>query len=352
MATIMNPHTGLPVEFSEVDPYGFQALLMQAGLMGSGGTGENVGGERQRGISNQQRSANLGAAGAFDPAALAGFQTGTGRQDYNATDYLLDPSGNLVAQQTYEDRNNEREAAAGLAAFFAMMGGANLMGVGQGGAAAGSAAASAAPAVVDPIAAYLTTGAVEGSTLGTALSGAGGASGAVGAGTFASGLQGLGGVGTFIDSASRAAAGLPQVGGGSFLGNAASAVGSGARDLVSGGAAGGGSTIGRIVAPALGAIAGGIDAARGSEDTTTQQSRLDPNMQRLLYGDNGQGGLLNQANAFFQANRGINPTAQQGLNMSKAFFTDPSYAQGYGQLRSQGLGLLGQPVAGNPFARG
>jgi hypothetical protein len=190
----------------------------------------------------------------------------------------------------------------------------------------------AASAVVDPITAYLTTGATEGSTMGTAISGAGGSSGAVGSGTFAGGLNSLGPIGQGIDNVSRAVTGNPL----------ASIPG---QDFLTGG-------LGRIVAPALGAIAGGIDAARGSEDTQTQQSRLDPNMQRLLYGDNGQGGLLNQANAFFQQNQGINPTAQQGLNMQKAFYTDPSYAQGFGQLRSQGLGLLGQPVAGNPFARG
>lgn len=74
------------------------------------------------------------------------------------------------------------ESAAGTAGYGASS-------AGLGGAAAGGAAA-----VADPISAYLTTGATEGSTIGNALTGAGGASGAVGSGTVASGLQGLGGL--------------------------------------------------------------------------------------------------------------------------------------------------------------
>ena len=55
----------------------------------------------------------------------------------------------------------------------------------------------AAAAAADPISAYLTTGAVEGSTVGGALAG-GGASGAVGSGTLSSLLQGLGGAASTI----------------------------------------------------------------------------------------------------------------------------------------------------------
>lgn len=70
----------------------------------------------------------------------------------------------------------------------ALMGG----GLGFGGAAlpgllSGGAAASAA---ANPMAAYLTSGAAEGSTLGNALTGAGGAAGAVGQGTTAGLLGG------------------------------------------------------------------------------------------------------------------------------------------------------------------
>lgn len=62
--------------------------------------------------------------------------------------------------------------------------------VGGGGAGAVSAAGGAAS---NPLAAYLTTGASEMSTMGSMLTGAGGASGAVGQGTAASYLQQLGG---------------------------------------------------------------------------------------------------------------------------------------------------------------
>lgn len=90
---------------------------------------------------------------------------------------------------------------------------------GLGGAAAGAAAAA------DPISAYLTTGATEGSTIGNALAGAGGASGAVGAGTTAGTLGGassaLGGLGNLLPSGTS---GWLNLGGNllnSYLGNKA-----------------------------------------------------------------------------------------------------------------------------------
>lgn len=67
-------------------------------------------------------------------------------------------------------------------------------GYGASSAGVGGAVAGAGAAAADPISAYLTTGATEGSTIGNAITGAGGASGAVGSGTVASGLQGLGGL--------------------------------------------------------------------------------------------------------------------------------------------------------------
>lgn len=79
-------------------------------------------------------------------------------------------------------------------------GGAALPGLlaGAGGAAAAGGAASgiggglgaAGGVAANPIGAYLTSGAVEGSTLGNALTGAGGAAGAVGQGTTAGLLGG------------------------------------------------------------------------------------------------------------------------------------------------------------------
>lgn len=71
---------------------------------------------------------------------------------------------------------------------------AGTAGYGASSAGAGGAAAGGAAAAADPITSYLTTGASEGSAVGNAITGAGGASGAVGSGTAASGLQTLGGL--------------------------------------------------------------------------------------------------------------------------------------------------------------
>lgn len=120
--------------------------------------------------------------------------------------FTANPDGSVAWKGSWNTKQQEStldqfKNAAMLAA--AGVGGLGAMGFGPaaglfGGAAAGGEAAAAAggagSAAVDPIAAYLTTGATEGSTIGSALTGAGGASGAVGSGTIASGLQGLGGV--------------------------------------------------------------------------------------------------------------------------------------------------------------
>lgn len=80
----------------------------------------------------------------------------------------------------------------------------------------------AAAAAADPISAYLTTGAVEGSTVGGALAG-GGASGAVGAGTLSSLLQGLGGAASTIGNIP----GASKVGGSIVINLLRSALGGG-----------------------------------------------------------------------------------------------------------------------------
>ena len=143
-----------------------------------------------------------------DFSSLNGYKIGGARgPGYQRFAELIDPSGKSVGVEGYERRSTGLKDYAQAAAI---VGGAAFgMNAAFGGLGAGAGSAAAA---ADPISAYLTTGAVEGSTLGTALSGAGGAAGAVGSGTFASGLQSLGSLGTAIDSASRAATGLPSVG--------------------------------------------------------------------------------------------------------------------------------------------
>lgn len=107
------------------------------------------------------------------------------------------------------------------------------------------------------------------------------------------------------------------------------------------------------LAPIVGAIAGGLEG--GKDQTASSEQRIDPRMAQYLYG-NGYGdpnSLLGAAQGQWAGNKsGINETMQQGLDMSKAAFTDPAYAQGFQQMRSVGGGLLGGQVAGNPFTQG
>lgn len=83
----------------------------------------------------------------------------------------------------------------------------------------------AAGGASDPISAYLTTGATEGSTIGNALSGAGGSAGAVGAGTTAGALGTLGNIASGAQKFLGGNSGLLNLGGNllnSYLGYNAS----------------------------------------------------------------------------------------------------------------------------------
>lgn len=97
-----------------------------------------------------------------------------------------------------------------------------------------------------------------------------------------------------------------------------------------------------------GALTGLLGAALGSKpmtSTNTSQNKLDPRMDSLLYGQNGQGGLLNYANSTLQsqmANGGLNDIQRQGLQMQ---------LQAANDISGLGRGLLSAGVAGNPFMR-
>lgn len=166
-----------------------------------------------------------------------------------------------------------------------------------------------------------------------------------------SGASGLDPVG---NSPAYTAPGTPFVnvnGGGSILPDwltgAGSAIGGAVKPIAD--AVGGAGNIAGII----GGIAGGLTG--GQDQTATTQSRTDPRFDQYLYGS-GYGdinSLLGAAQNQFKANpSGINPTMQQGLDMSKAALTDPAYAQAYQQMRNVGGGLLGGQVAGNPFTGG
>jgi hypothetical protein len=119
---------------------------------------------------------------------------------------------------------------------------------------------------------------------------------------------------------------------------------SGVADLVGGG---------KNLAGLIGAVAGASEG--GGTTTKTGEQKIDPRMAQYLYGT-GYGdpnSVLGAAQNLWKQNpSGINPTMQQGMDMTKAALTDPAYSQGYQAMRNAGVGLLGQGVAANPFTSG
>lgn len=127
---------------------------------------------------------------------------------------------------------------------------------------------------------------------------------------------------------------------------AASGVGTAAGTAA--GVAGGLSTAAQI-GGLLGAVAGG---ASSGDKTAEQQNKMDPRMEALLYGGNGNAGLLNDVNAWYQKNKGGNANMLAGAQMQADYYNNPAYRQTYQGLSDMGMGLLGRGVAANPFNKG
>ena len=95
---------------------------------------------------------------------------------------------------------------------------------------------------------------------------------------------------------------------------------------------------------AAGAIAG---SHQTPGTTTTTQSKTDPRFDPYLY---GQGGLLESAKSWFDANKtGINPTMQSGWDRQLGLLRDPNTAAQIAQMQQSSAGLLGTPVRGNGY---
>jgi hypothetical protein len=143
-------------------------------------------------------------------------------------------------------------------------------------------------------------------------------------------------------------------GGNPVTGAVSGAVGAGVGGLLDSPAAG--QIAGGLVGAAIGSQTGSGGALSGlNSATSTAQNTIDPRMSKYLYGADGSGGLLAQV-AALQAqqaqNGGLNATQHQGIDMQKAALLSPGYTQGLDQMRSAGSGLLGGPMAGNPFTSG
>jgi hypothetical protein len=133
------------------------------------------------------------------------------------------------------------------------------------------------------------------------------------------------------------------------------AAGSSVVDMVKAGGSGllSGITNGSNLASIVGGIAG---AAEGGKPTTaTTQQQIDPRMAQYLYGTGygDKNSFLGAAQDWWKNNQsGMNANMQQGLDTLRNLYTSPSYSQGYSQMRDVGQGLLGRPIAGNPFTQG
>jgi hypothetical protein len=137
-----------------------------------------------------------------------------------------------------------------------------------------------------------------------------------------------------------AAAAAPATGSIFGAGGALSGIGSAAGAL--------GMKPGQLIGGGLGLLAGIGDTKDQTKRTT---DKLDPRMDAMLY---GQGGLLPMSQQWFHGaqNSPAMGLMNQGAQMQANHYGSPQYAQQFGRLRDAGMGLLGRPMAGNPFMKG
>jgi hypothetical protein len=314
--------------------------------------------------------ADAQAVNAFLQDRGLSVQTGThqvpGASQHTGIQRIIDANGVPVAVDARNNRydGNDRltDVAKAGALAAAAYGAYGLLGGGSGaGAATGAtgtgagagAGAAAGAGELTTLANGVTFGAPGAGSAAFALPGAAASGGSVlslGAPTVgfggAAGLGGLaGGSAAFALPAATGGGGLLASLGtaGKVLGNVGSAIG-GLSSAVGG-------------AGNLAALAGGVlGATQGGKDTTaTTTNQIDPRMAQYLYGS-GYGdkqSLLGAAQDWWKNNQsGMNANMTQGLDMLKSLYTSPGYSQGYTQMRDVGQGLLGRPIAGNPFTQG
>lgn len=105
-----------------------------------------------------------------------------------------------------------------------------------------------------------------------------------------------------------------------------------------------------LLPPAM-SLLGGLMGSEGSSQT--QKNEIDPRMAKYIYGEDGKGGLLSEAQKWYENNKtGLNPQMLQGLNTQWAVLNDPANMGAYTQMRNLGSGLMSAPVMGNPFSDG
>jgi hypothetical protein len=245
-----------------------------------------------------------------EPSGYYGFDSaygdlggGDGGKAYST--YGLD--GSYGGDYQTQEMSGIKDFAKFAAIAAALGGGMYGLGFG-GGAGAGAGAAGAGEMVNGAFLGEAPWAATGGGALDFGAAGAAGAAGgagAYGAGSSA-GMQGLAGSTAAFDGAMAGGSGLAGVGAGTAAGGAG----------LLGKALGIGSTL-------LGAAAG----AKGQDASSTQTKDIPEWLKPYI---TGQGGLLSQT--------------QQQLTASRS----PERMAQWDQMRNVGMGLLNQPIAGNP----
>ena len=97
----------------------------------------------------------------------------------------------------------------------------------------------------------------------------------------------------------------------------------------------------------------GANGAGSGPGSSSQTRSMDPYVANYVYGHDGKGGLLADAFKNYQDNKsGMNPMMEQGLQNQWNSISDPRVRAGYNQMQQLGSGLMGVPMAGNPFTSG
>lgn len=228
---------------------------------------------------------------------------------------IYDTKGNYTGQFASPDpKDGDWFDKLVISAIGAMAGGAAYGAMGGAGAGAGSGGGSGAFLGEAP---WTATG-------GGALDfgAAGGAAGAAGGGALGAGGA-AGGGGSLVGSSG----GMQGLAGSNAAFNSAVGGGSGLGSLF--GSAGG---IGSLLGPAT-TLLGGALGGEGRHVEESAQQKKDPRVDPYLFGQNGQPGLLGMAYDQLARSQSPEQLAQRD------------------QIRSTGMNLLQQPVAGNGFGR-
>lgn len=85
---------------------------------------------------------------------------------------------------------------------------------------------------------------------------------------------------------------------------------------------------------------------KSKTETTKQENKLDPRMDAAIYGS-----LLPRAQELL-GQPAINSRMRQGLDSQYNYLNSPLYSSIFNSMLGQGMNMMNQGVAGNPFTQG